>query len=122
MQIHWNRKNKYRATRTDGFPSRLEAAVFDLLNMLLNAGKIIRIRQQHRIDFPCGIGWKVDFSCDRPDGSTYLVEAKGFETSDYILKKRMYARCPCLTAPSHLEIFKGSYAKPRVAEVISRKI
>ena len=112
--------SKYRAKRTaDGFPSKLEASVYQMLLLREKAGEIKNIRRQHAVQFACGPRWKVDFSfTDCATGETVYCEAKGAELETYRLKKRMYAGCPVLESAGKLEIWKGTYARPVLVEEI----
>jgi hypothetical protein len=113
--------NKFGAKRTaDGFPSKLEAAVYQMLLLREKAGEITNIRRQHLVRFPCGPGWKVDFSfTDCATGETVYCEAKGQELETYRLKKGMFAGCPILESAGRLEIWKGTYHRPRLTEKIT---
>lgn len=115
--------SKYGAQRTsDGFPSKLESAVHQILLLRERAKELLGIRRQHRIQFPCGVGWKVDFSfTETASGETVFCEAKGVETETYRLKKTMYCKCPILADAGKLEVWKGSHTKPYLDEVIIPK-
>jgi hypothetical protein len=110
------RKNKYNAKRTaDGFPSKFEAAVFQILLLRERAGEIRGIRRQHCVDLGYRIRWKIDFSfTDVDSGRTVFAEAKGFPDQVYKMKLKMYRN----GAGEHkLEIWKGTWRKPYLAEV-----
>jgi len=119
--------HKYKAQRTivNGitFPSKLEAAVYEILLLREKAGEISDIKCQQAVTVKqkcptCGDGptnWKVDFSfVDCKTGDTVYCEAKGIQTSDYIKRKRLWKADP----PYKLEIFKGSWKYPKLDEVI----
>ena len=112
------RFNKYRAKATNGFPSKLESAVYDILVQREADGEISEIRRQHTVilqDGPANqkISWKVDFSFIKED-ILWFAEAKGIETESYKLKLKLW-RALC-TNP--LEIWKGSYQKPKLVEIV----
>lgn len=119
--VFGRRKNKYRAKRTaDGFPSKLEAAVWALLLAREKAGEIKNIQRQATVVLQDGprevkITWRLDFSFERKStGATEYVEAKGMETETYRLKLKLWRKNP----PAALEIWKGDYRRPALAERI----
>lgn len=119
----WKRKGKYGATKvkydSKEFPSKLEASVYQQLQLREKAGEIKEIRMQHAVRFPCGPSWKVDFSfVDVATNETIFCEAKGLELETYRIKKRMYSGCPVIENAGTLEIWKGSYQHPKLTEVI----
>lgn len=97
----------YGAKRTRGFPSKLEAAVYDML--VLKHGKENVLRQQPIVlqggKRVTRITWKVDFKVLTGE-SFYYVEAKGFPTDVYKLKLKLYRGLDPRPAP--LEIWGGS--------------
>lgn len=112
------RKNKYRAKATNGFPSKLESAVYDYLKRRESFGEISDIKRQQQVVLQDGpremrITWRVDFSYVK-DGETIFVEAKGIETSDYKLKLKMWRKL----RPATLEIYKGDYRNIVLAEKV----
>ena len=116
------RPNKYRAKPTNGFPSKLESAVHDVLLIRQNAGEIKDIRRQQTVVLQPGtrhtrITWRVDFSyTDIKTSETVYVEAKGIEANDYKLKLKLWRANP----PGRLEIWKGDYRRPKLVEVVDR--
>lgn len=109
---------KYKAQRTNGFASKLESAVYDLLKLQEKLCLITDIQCQRTVVLQEGgkdvrIAWKVDFSCS-VNGKTVYVEAKGIETNDYKLKLKLWKKNP----PAELIIYKGHYSKPFIAERI----
>lgn len=113
--------NKYNRTRTaNGFDSKLEEAVYNILLMRERNGEIKDIRRQHTIVLQEGkrttrIVWKCDFSfTDIKTGKTVFAEAKGFQDRVYLLKLKMFRAKP----QGRLEIYKGTYQRPFLAEVI----
>jgi hypothetical protein len=113
-------RHKYGATRTaDGFPSKLEAAVYQILCLRERAGEIKDIRRQHCVDLGYDIRWKVDFSfTECATGETVWAEAKGQWTADASIKLRMWKNG---RGPGKLEIWRGDYRRPQLVEVIEPK-
>ncbi len=111
---------KYRSVRTNGFSSKLENAVHDILKLRERAGEISEIKCQQQVVLQDGskdvrITWRVDFSyVDNKTRQTVFVEAKGIETNDYKLKLKMWKFNP----PAPLEIYKGTHARPILVERI----
>src|SRR6266705_3243735 len=101
-------RSKYKAQRTNGFASKLESAVHDILVSRRNKGELSNIKCQQSVVLQEGpptirINWKVDFSYENLMGKTCYCEAKGIETADYKLKLKLWrAKCP-----ARLEIWKG---------------
>jgi hypothetical protein len=108
--------NKYHAKRQGGFSSRLEYSVYQLLLTRERAGEISDIRKQHCVDLTAAcISWKVDFSfIEKSTGLRVWCEAKGLEKSDYRIKLKLWR----VYGPGTLEIWKGSAARPFVAEIV----
>lgn len=107
-------KNKFKAIKQNGFDSKLENAVHEILKLRVLAGEFVEIIKQPRVDLVCGIKWRVDFQCVKPDGESIFVEAKGFETEPYRLKKKLWNGF----GPGVLEIWKGSARKPYCDEIL----
>lgn len=108
-------KHKFNAERINGFDSKLEQAVFFYLEFLEKKGEISDIRKQDTVYLTkAKISWRVDFSALDKNGKRFYVEAKGLETIDYKLKKKLWE----VYGPGRLEIWKGTYQKPKLHEVI----
>lgn len=113
-------RNKYGAKPSNGFPSKLESAVNDLLRIRENEKEITDIQRQQTVILQDGapnvkISWKLDFSYERvSDGKRCYVEAKGFATEDFKLKLKLWRKNP----PAPLEIYKGDYRRPILSETI----
>jgi hypothetical protein len=116
------RMKGYQKT-ADGYGSKLEAAVGRLLELRERAGEIRNIKRQVSLVLQDGpreekITWKVDFSFeDAKTGETCYAEAKGFETEVYRLKLKLFRAKP----HGRCEIWKGTYARPRLEEIIEPK-
>lgn len=110
----------YGAKSVDGFPSKLEKAVYDLLKLREITGEIEDIKRQETVVLQDGpqnmrITWRVDFSfIDVKTGKKVYAEAKGYPTEVYALKLKMFRKNP----PGRLEIYKGTYKNPILTEVI----
>lgn len=116
-------KNKYSAKRTEKagiwFDSKLESSVHDVLLLREKAGEIKDIRVKHRVTFTDTlINWNIDFSfIDVASSVTVWCEAKGIETSDYKIKKKLWMT----HGLGKLEIWKGTAARPILVETITTK-
>ncbi len=112
--------NKYRAKPTNGFPSKLESAVYDLLLLREKSGEITEIKRQASVELQPGppkvrINWKIDFSfIDTKTKKLVYVEAKGIECATFKLKLRMFISKKI----GRLEIWKGSYQRPVLSRII----
>ena len=97
MKRNFN-KNKYSAKRVtvngeaQGFPSKLEAAVFQQLSLLEKAGEIIDLSRQAGVDLTLAeIRWKIDFSyIDAHTNKRVFAEAKGVEDERYKVFKKLW--------------------------------
>lgn len=116
------RKNKYRAKPTNGFPSKLESAVYDYLKRRELLNEIMDIKRQQQVVLQDGardvrITWRLDFSfVDCKTSEVIYAEAKGIETNDYKLKLKIWRKL----RPATLEIYKGTYARIVLAERIEK--
>lgn len=108
-------KNKYKAEATDGFPSKLEKAVHDLLLLRQRAKEIKDIKRQVRVTLTAGIASKIDFSfLEIETNETVYCEAKGMSTERWTMIKKLWRSY----GPSKLEIWGGTYKRPRLMEII----
>lgn len=115
--MRWRGKNKFRAQRTNGFASKLEAAVYDLLKLREREGEFSNLRCQESVELQGGsretrINWKIDFAADLPDGQTIYFEAKGVRTSDYVLKLKIFK----FRELGIIEVWGGNYRSPSLLE------
>lgn len=87
--------NKYGAERKNGYASIHEANAAVNYQALARAGKIKNYEEQKRITLVPGDGklrpiiYIADFYFTDLDGASHVVDAKGFKTQVYRLKKRM---------------------------------
>lgn len=135
--------NKFGASKTaDGFPSLLERAVFFKLKDREVLGLVRNIERQQTVVLQEGrrdtrIALKVDFKFEEalwPDAEKIDVErrtitlgpvkwrvvyaeAKGFETKDWKIKLKLWRA----KMPAPLEIWKGNWRSPKLAERIETK-
>lgn len=125
----WPRSGrKYGEKRVEyagfSFSSKLEREVFCQLQLRQYAGEIKEIQPQVHVKV-CGpegheckhsekVELVVDFKCTLVDGSVLYVEAKGFETPEYRIKRRLWIH----NKIGKLEIWKGYHTRPILHEVI----
>jgi hypothetical protein len=113
-------KNKYGAKRTtiagQSFPSRVEAAVFQLYALRERASEISDLTRYSTVFLSdARISYKPDWSyIDLGTGLRNYVEVKGVETERFRLIKKLWRAY----GPGPLEIWKGSWQKPYLSEVI----
>lgn len=110
----------YGAKKTNGRASMLENAVFNVLKAREASGEISDIKEQQTVVLQGGkrvtrIAWKIDFSfIENKTNSLTYAEAKGFATDVYKLKLKLFRANP----PAPLEIWKGTWQRPFLAEKI----
>lgn len=97
------------------FGSQLEAGLFDWLKASEQAGEIRDIQQQvHVYLTEARILYIPDFSAfDTSLGETVYLEAKGFETPEWRIKRRLWLAG---YGPGVLRVFKGSGTRLRMYE------
>jgi hypothetical protein len=90
--IQKKRHSKYKSKTTivDGisFQSKLEAQYYQKLKIRQQAGDIKYFLRQIPIRLPGKISYWCDFMIVENDGSIRYVDTKGFETSEFKLKKK----------------------------------
>lgn len=105
-QEHWNleqykeyqknkgKKSKYGAkkTRIDGhaFDSEKEANYYNELKIRLQAKDIRGFCLQPTFILASGLSYKADFIIFNNDGSSEIIDVKGFKTKEYIAKKKVF--------------------------------
>jgi hypothetical protein len=109
-------KAKYGNRPTSGCASKLEAAVHRILLDKEVLGLARDIKQQVQVHLTrAEILYKPDFSYfDNETNQTAFVEAKGFATAVWAIKKRLWKHY----GPGRLEIYTGSYKYPKLTEII----
>lgn len=82
---------KYRAVRTNGYASKLEARYAAELEMRKRAlnGDVADWLEQVPVRFACGTKYVIDFMLVHRDGMVTFVEVKGAETAAWKIKMRM---------------------------------
>jgi len=113
----WHKYSAERSTRAGrSFASKLEAALFDLLVLREKAGEIREISQQAQIVLSqAKIIYKPDFMfVDCKTGRTVFAEAKGYETPEWRIKRRLWLAY----GPSPLEVWKGSHRRLTLSETL----
>lgn len=117
-------KEKYGRQKVDragySFDSKLEAALFDQLKLRERAGEISEIQAQDTIYLTAArIMYKPDFKyLNNATGEHEWAEAKGFETTDYRIKRRLWMHY----GPGKLHVFNGSHARLSLKETITPKV
>jgi len=110
------KKPKFGNVRTDSFPSKLEASVFQVLCLREKAGEIRDVKRQPSVKLTPSITWKVDFSFTHSlTGETAYCEAKGKWTEAAGLKLRLWRDG---FGPGPLEIWQGNWSRPVLVEVV----
>ena len=106
MQEHWsieeyreyqkkgNKRSKYGAIKTniDGhtFDSKKEAEFYCNLKLRLQAKEIKGFCLQPVFILAEGLKYKADFVVFNNDGTTDVIDIKGFKTKEYITKKKVF--------------------------------
>ena len=109
------RRNKFGAQRTNGYSSKLEAAVRQILDLREKAGEISDIKRG-AVELTCGIRWNVDFNyLDVKTGKRVWVEAKGVETERYRICLKLWRGG---FGPGVLEIWKGDWRRPVLVDIV----
>lgn len=97
--------SKYKAKKTEyngmTYASKFEAQVAKQLDLRMKAGEFTKIEAQFRIPLYAYLSngektslfaYVCDFRCEKPDGNYLLVEAKGYKTDVYGIKKKILER------------------------------
>lgn len=100
----YGQKKQRRGGRS--FDSKLEANVFEMLRLRELAGEITEIKQQVNVHLTkARILYKPDYSyIDCETQETIYVEAKGFETPVWRIKRRLW-KC---YGPGPLMVYRGA--------------
>ena len=90
--------------------------MFDLLSADPNI-EVLQCQAQVKLTL-AEIIYKPDFKCcDKRTGEVFYVEAKGFETPEWRIKRRLWM----YYGPGRLEIYKGSHTRPKHFETVGLK-
>lgn len=103
---------KYGAKKTEynglTYASKFEAQIAQELDLRMRAGEFVKVEAQFRIPLYVYLAdgktvnifaYVCDFRCEKPDGTYLLVEAKGFRTDMYRVKRKMLE---LIWLPDHL--------------------
>jgi hypothetical protein len=84
-------KFKAKPVKLDGqhFASKLEFAYYNHLELLKKAGVLLFFLRQVPFHLPGGVKCVVDYLEFYVDGEIHITDVKGFETSEFIMKKKM---------------------------------
>lgn len=113
--------HKYRAQRVSydhhSFASKFEAALYQWLKLREINGEVTDVKCQETVYLTeAKIIYKPDFSyIEVTSGKRIYAEAKGFETSDWRIKRRLWE----YYGPGPLEIYKGSHTNFKLHETLT---
>jgi len=116
----WGRGMKYGNTRTEfagrSFASKFEASVAGLWLLMVKGGILKDLEFQVEVRLTrAGVIYKPDMRAFNIElGQTIYGEAKGFETPEWRIKRRLWT----VYGPGQLWIYKGSAAYPKLVETI----
>lgn len=86
-------RHKYGAQKCefDGikFDSKKEGRYYCELKLRVRAGEVLFFLRQVPFHLPGGVKYVVDFQEFHSDGTVRHVDVKGFQTKDFIAKKKM---------------------------------
>lgn len=103
--------NKFGATPTDGFPSKLERDVFAELKWLEFAGNLKDVKRYDTVRLTMFVRWKCDFTAWHVcDDEKIWIEAKGFYDRRFRVIKDLWREY----GPGKLWIYKRGPTRDRV--------
>lgn len=114
------KKAKYGQTRVvnprGSFPSKLEAAVFELLRLRVMAGELDMLTRYDKVHFPQALtSWTIDFwAYDTKTGKPVWIESKGFGCARW----NHFLKCYRKYGPGPLLIYSGSHKSPYLVNTI----
>jgi len=117
------KKHKYAARRVElaghSFASKLESDTYLMLCLMEKAGEIKIEKIQAQVSLTdAAVIYKPDFLVTDLKSNTLIwVEAKGFETPEWKIKKRLWR----YYGPGPLHIYKASRNGPTLDEVVEIK-
>lgn len=92
--LHEKKKSKYNANKVevDGikFDSQKEANYYNELKLRLSAGNIKGFCRQAEFVLANNVRYKADFIVFNNNGTTDIIDVKGFKTDVYKLKKKLF--------------------------------
>jgi len=107
--------NKFAAVKTNGFASKLENAVYNILLWLKASGEISDIKCQVPIYLTeAKIKCLIDFSYLDKKKTRIYCEAKGAETDRWKIIKKLWRHY----GPGDLVIYKGKHTAPILTEIV----
>ena len=114
--------NKHNAIRSGGFDSQLEKAFAKRLELYKKIGTITDYRRQQTVTLLPNpkVTLKVDFVVRLNDGAELYVETKGFETREFIIKRKIWENNQKNMPP--LLIIKGNKSRGEYFFFPDRKI
>lgn len=71
------------------FDSKLEAKYYEKLKLFKQHGDLLFFLRQVPFHLPGGVVYRADFIEFWKDGEVQVTDIKGFETSDFIMKKKL---------------------------------
>lgn len=100
-------KHKYRAKKAHyagiSFDSQLERDVYGMLLLLQKSGSIEEIKvKDHVYLTKARVLYIADFKCTTPLKNEFWVEAKGFETREWRIKRKLWG----FYGPGKLEVWR----------------
>lgn len=116
------RKHKFGAKRTEhagiSFASKFEAHIYSILKLREKAGEIRILKIQDHVKLTeAEILYIPDFKCEYvSSGEIFWSEAKGFETPEWKIKKKLWL----YYGPGKLEIYTGSVKYFKREEIIPK--
>lgn len=94
LGIETPKRSKYGAKRTEYngvlYDSALEARCAAHLDLMLRAGVITSWKRQEAFALPGGIRYVADFYVCYPRGAARVMDAKGVQTPEFKLKRRLF--------------------------------
>jgi hypothetical protein len=100
-----------RATlRGESFPSKLEAAVFEILRLRVAAGQLDMLTRYDKVSFLDGfVSWSIDFwAIETKTSSPVWIEAKGYKCQKWRLFEKVWKD----RGPGKLVLYMGDYRNP----------
>jgi len=86
-------KHKFHATQSinDGikFSSKLEARWYSVIKDMKDSGEVLFFLRQVPFHLPGGVTYRADFLLFYAEGKVEVVECKGFDTPEWIIKKKL---------------------------------
>lgn len=84
-------KFKAKSTELDGFTfgSKLEARWYNLIKEMQASGEVLFFLRQVPFHLPGNVIYRADFMLFFSDGHVEIWEAKGFDTPEWVMKKKL---------------------------------